>query len=137
MPHLTEVFLVEDSDGDIRLVAHILAEAGLPVKLTIARDGVQALAMLADENFKPAMIILDLNLPKLSGFEVLERNPRKDIPVVIFSGSARSEDMEQTLSHGAKEYVCKPTDMVGYRNAVLAMIDLWALPKKADASTAS
>jgi DNA-binding response OmpR family regulator len=80
----------------------------------IARDGEQALAMLADERFRPAMIILDLSLPKLSGFEVLEQNPRKDIPVVVFSASMQTSDKERTLTLGAKEYVHKPMDMVGY-----------------------
>ena len=76
------------------------------------------------------MIILDLSLPKVSGFEVLERNPRKDIPVVIFSASQRLSDKERTLALGAKEYVHKPMDMVGYRNAVLGMVRNWAMSEQ-------
>jgi CheY-like chemotaxis protein len=110
----------------------------LPVRLHIARDGEQALAMLRDERFRPAMIILDLSLPKVSGFEVLEQNPRKDIPVVIFSASQllsdsasqRLSDKERTLALGAKEYVHKPMDMVGYRNAVLGMVRNWAMSEQ-------
>ena len=56
-------------------------ESRQPVKLSVARDGTQALAMLSDERFRPAMIILDLSFPVLSGYDVLERNPREDIPV--------------------------------------------------------
>jgi CheY-like chemotaxis protein len=123
-----EVLFVEDSAGDALLTRQILAESALPVLLHIARDGEQALAMLADERFQPAMVILDLSLPKVSGFEVLEQNPRKDIPVVIFSASQRVSDKELTLSLGAKEYVHKPIDMVGYRDAVLGMIRNWAIP---------
>ena len=67
------------------------------MKLTIALDGEQALAMLADEQFKLDLIILDLNLPMLSGFDFLERNPHKDIPVVIFSASRHPSDVERTL----------------------------------------
>ena len=122
----TEVLFVEDSAGDALLTNQILAESHLPIKLLIARDGEQALAMLADERFRPAMIILDLNLPKLSGFDVLERNPQKDVPVVIFSASAHPSDMERTLALGAKEYVHKPMDMAGYRDAVLQMVYNWA-----------
>lgn len=94
--------------------------------------------MLRDERFRTAMIILDLSLPKVSGFEVLEQNPRKDIPVVIFSASQRLSDSasqrlsdkERTLALGAKEYVHKPMDMVGYRNAVLGMVRNWAMSEQ-------
>lgn len=125
-----EVLYVEDSAGDVLLTQQILGEFLQPVKLSVARDGKQALAMLADERFQPAMIILDLSLPVLSGYDVLERNPRKDIPVVIFSASQNPADMERTLSLGAKEYVHKPIDMVGYRNAVLGMVRNWAMPEQ-------
>lgn len=121
------VLFVEDSAGDALLTKQILAESIPRVKLHIARDGEQALAMLADQRFHPAMIILDLSLPKVSGFDVLEQNPRKDIPVVIFSASSRTCDKERTLSLGAKEYVHKPLDMVGYRNAVVGMVRNWAM----------
>jgi CheY-like chemotaxis protein len=123
-----EVLYVEDSAGDVLLTKQILAEFLQPVKLSVARDGQQALTMLADEHFKPAMIILDLSLPVVSGYEVLKRNPRKDIPVVIFSATMNSADVAQTLSLGAKEYVQKPMDMAGYRNAVLGMVRNWAMP---------
>jgi CheY-like chemotaxis protein len=126
----TEVLFVDDSAGDVLLAQQILAECVLPVKLHIARDGEQALVMLANEHFKPAMIILDLSLPNVSGFDVLEQNPRKDIPIVIFSASVRLSDKERTLSLGAKEYVHKPMDMVGYRDALLGIVHNWAMPGK-------
>ena len=100
------------------------------MKLTIARDGAQALSMLADPTFNPALAILDLSLPKVSGFEVLQRIPRKDVPVVIFSASSNRADEDRALALGAREYFCKPMDMLSYRNAVLSMIDKWALAKK-------
>ena len=124
----TDVLFVEDSAGDALLTNQILAESLRSVHLRIARDGAQALDMLADERFRPAMIILDLSLPKLSGFDVLERNPRRDIPVVIFSASSNPSDVERTLALGAREYVHKPMDMVGYRKAVLQMVHNWAKP---------
>src|SRR5579864_1703146 len=122
---LIEVLYVEDSAGDVLIMGHILREFLQPVNLSIARDGAQALAILANQQFKPALIILDLSLPKVSGFEVLSQNPRKDIPVVIFSASTRTSDMERTLSLGAKEYIHKPMDIVGYRDAVLGMVRNW------------
>jgi len=125
-----EVLYIEDSAGDVLLTKQILSEFLQPVKLSVARDGHQALMMLADERFQPNMIILDLSLPVLSGYDLLERNPRKDIPVVIFSASMLSSDVERTLSMGAKEYIHKPMDMVGYRNAVLGMVRNWAMPEQ-------
>lgn len=112
------------------ITKQILSEFLQPVKVSIARDGKQALAMLADERFQPDMIILDLSLPVLSGYDVLERNPRKDIPIVIFSATMQTSDVERTLSLGAKEYIHKPMDMVGYRNAVLGMVRNWAMPQQ-------
>jgi CheY-like chemotaxis protein len=121
-----QVLFVEDSPGDALLTARILAEAMLPVKLTIARDGVQGLTMLADRSFEPVLVILDLSLPDLSGFDLLQRNPRKDIPVVIFSASMNQADMDRALALGAAAYTPKPLDLEAYRDSVLAMIDLWA-----------
>lgn len=123
-----EVLYVEDSTGDVFLTKQIFAEFLPAVSLAIARDGAQALAMLADPQFKPDMIILDLNLPVLSGFEVLHRNPRKEIPVVMFSASTNKIDVERTLLLGAKEYVQKPMDMQGYQEAILGMVRNWAMP---------
>jgi CheY-like chemotaxis protein len=64
----------------------------------------------------------------LSAYEVLERNPRKDVPVVIFSVSMRESGTERTLSLGAREYVHKPMDMPGYRKTVIGMVRNWAMP---------
>jgi CheY-like chemotaxis protein len=138
MQQTRQVLFVEDSAGDALFTAQILTEAVLPVRLTVARDGVQALSMLANPSFKPALIILDLNLPRLSGFDVLERNVRRDIPVVIFTVSANPADRDRAFALGAKEYVEKPTDLDAYRSAVLAMIDKWAFPaREADGAATS
>ncbi len=128
-----EVLYVEDSAGDVLIMGHVLREFLQPVNISIARDGGQALAMLADERFKPDLIILDLNLPVLSGFDVLERNPRKDIPVVIFSASKRTSDVERTLSLGAREYVQKPMDLQRYRDVMVGMVYNWAMVGRSDA----
>ena len=121
----TQVLLIEDSAGDALLTSQIVTESSLPVKLVIARDGVQALVMLADPTFQPALIILDLNIPLISGHVVLERNQRKDIPVVIFSVSSDENEAGRALALGAREYVQKPTDLESYKQAVLRMITKW------------
>jgi CheY-like chemotaxis protein len=124
-----DVLFIEDSPGDVLLTNQLLADYPVPVKLKIARDGEQALMMLADPTFNPVMIILDLNIPKVSGFEVLERNPRKDIPVVIFSASINRSDIDRALVRGARDYIQKPIEIDAYRGAVVGMIKRWVLPK--------
>jgi two-component system, chemotaxis family, response regulator Rcp1 len=124
----TQVLLIEDSAGDALLTSQIVADASLPVKLVIARDGVQALIMLADPTFQPALIILDLNIPLISGHVVLERNQRRDIPVVIFSVSSDENEARRALALGAREYVQKPTDLDAYKQAVLRMVTKWTAP---------
>jgi CheY-like chemotaxis protein len=120
-----QILLVEDSAGDALLTSQIVADSSLTVKLVIARDGVQALIMLADLTFQPALIILDLNIPLISGHVVLERNQRRDIPVVIFSVSSDENEARRALALGAREYVQKPTDLDAYKQAVLRMITKW------------
>jgi chemotaxis family two-component system response regulator Rcp1 len=120
-----QVLFIEDSAGDALLTGQIVAESSLPIKLVIARDGVQALVMLANPAFQPALIILDLNIPLISGHVVLERNQRKDIPVVIFSVSSDENEARRALALGAREYVQKPTDLETYKQAVLRMITKW------------
>jgi CheY-like chemotaxis protein len=122
---LAQVLLIEDSAGDALLTSQIVADSALPVKLVIARDGVQALIMLADPTFQPALIILDLNIPLISGHVVLERNQRRDIPIVIFSVSSDENEARRALALGAREYVQKPTDLDAYKQAVLRMITKW------------
>jgi len=124
-----QVLLIEDSAGDALLTGQIVAESPVPIKLVIARDGVQALTMLDDPDFQPALIILDLNIPMISGHAVLERNPRKDIPVVIFSVSDDQRDVQRALALGAREYVQKPMNLEAYKKAVLGIIEKWARPE--------
>ena len=124
-----QILFVEDSAGDALLTGQIVAESPVPIRLVIARDGVQALSMLDDPDFQPALIILDLNIPLISGHAVLERNPRKDIPVVIFSVSSDERDVQRALALGAREYVQKPMNLEAYKKAVLGIIEKWARPE--------
>ena len=114
----------------------IVAELPYPITLSIARDGEQALMILGDPDLDAALVILDLNLPKVSGEAVLARNPRKDIPVVMFSGSANPADMQRTLDLGAREYIVEPMNMRDYRETVVRMIEKWAV-SEANGATAS
>jgi CheY-like chemotaxis protein len=130
--NIADVLLVEDNAGDALLTGQTIVHCTLPVKLHIARDGEQALTMLADLDFQPVLIILDLNIPKISGIDLLSRVPRKDIPVVVFSSTWNELEIERALINGAREFVQKPTDIEAFTDAVCSMIERWATPVEED-----
>jgi CheY-like chemotaxis protein len=121
----SEVLLVEDNAGDTLLIGHALVECPTPVKLHVARDGEQALQILKESDFNPDLIILDLNIPKMSGYAVLALRPHKNTPVVVFTASENEADAERALSLGAREFVHKPTDLDDYKDAVSGMVEKW------------
>ena len=82
--------------------------------------------MLADPNLKLDLVILDLNLPRITGLGVLERHRPKDIPVVVFSVSSRQTDKEFALALGASDYVEKPTDLQSFTDVVCEIVVKWA-----------
>jgi DNA-binding response OmpR family regulator len=120
-----EILLVEDNAGDALLIRQLLAEASVPVNLHIARDGEQALAMLASENFLPKLIILDLNIPRISGHALLENWRTNTIPIVVFSSSRIESERARVLALGAREFIEKPTDIGAFSHALLGMLQRW------------
>lgn len=122
-----EILLVEDNAGDALLVGQALAECRtqVPVHLHIARDGAQALQILGENDFEPDLIILDLNIPKISGFAVLASYPLKKAPVVVFTASENQADTDRALNLGAFECVHKPLDLDDYKTAVCGMVQRW------------
>jgi two-component system, chemotaxis family, response regulator Rcp1 len=124
----SEVLLVEDNAGDALLIGQALAEYPTPVHLHIARDGEQALQMLDGPDFKPDLIILDLNIPKMSGYAVLALyHPKRKTPVVVFTASENEADANRAFSLGAREFVHKPMDLDEYKHAVSDMIRKWVV----------
>ncbi len=121
-----EILLVEDNAGDAVLIRQILAEASVPVNLHIARDGEQALTMLSDADFRPALIILDLNIPRITGSALLEQWKSLDTPVVVFSSSLNDAEQVRVLELGAREFIQKPTDIEEFTAAVCGIIRRWA-----------
>ncbi len=120
-----EVLLIEDNAGETLLAGQILSDCQLPVKLHIARDGEQALLMLGDSNLKPSLVVLDLNIPKISGNALLKRYTSRDVPFVVFSSSWNTDEIEEALALGACQYVQKPTDIQAFTDAVCGMILKW------------
>lgn len=132
MPKPIEILLVEDNAGDILLVRQALAGEQFPINLHVAVDGKQAVQILAARQFEPDLVILDLNLPKLSGLSVLECS-QASVPVVVFSSSDSPQDRRSAFELGAKDFVQKPTDLQAYGQAVSQMVRAWAFPSQAGA----
>ena len=132
MERVRHIFVIEDNAGDVLLIRQILQQQQIPVRVHVARDGAQALFMLAEARFQPDLILLDLNLPKVSGCWFLERS-KPEVPVVVFSSSSNPADIQGSVELGAKEFVQKPTDLEEYAERVSRIVRDW-LPV-ADART--
>jgi len=125
-----EILLVEDNPGDERLTREALREKNIDHRLSVVKDGVDALAFLRRQGThrdapRPDLILLDLNLPKKSGQEVLAEigaDPDlRDIPVVVLTLSRMDADIMDTLDLRAKSYIIKPVD-VAQLAGVIAMV---------------
>jgi CheY-like chemotaxis protein len=119
---LRHILLVEDNAGDVLLIRQTLE--GYPVQIHVARDGSDAIFMLAEGRFEPDLIVLDLNLPKVSGAMFLART-HPDAPVVVFSSSSNPAEIKHSLDLGAKEFVSKPNDLEEYSERVCGIVSDW------------
>ena len=127
------ILLVEDDDVEAMLMSVALRKNGVTADVTRAQDGEKALDILlsADENGgeQPSVVFLDLNLPKVSGLEVLKRIRSRDsmrmLPVVILSSSAREEDVRSAYLLGANSYVRKPINFDEFSSAVKQLTSYW------------
>jgi chemotaxis family two-component system response regulator Rcp1 len=139
-----QVLLVEDSPGDIRLTREAFRDAKMHVNLHIASDGEKAMAFLNREGEheqapRPDIILLDLNLPKKDGWQVLaeiKNDPSLSIiPVVILTTSASEEDVLRSYRLHANCYISKPVDLNGFLKVVKNIDNFWLsivkLPREA------
>jgi two-component system, chemotaxis family, response regulator Rcp1 len=115
-----EILLVEDNPGDVRFTAEVLKEAQVSNNLSIAKDGVEAIAFLRREGQfvdapRPDLILLDLNLPKKTGLEMLNEiknaEDLRGIPVVILTTSEAEPDINRSFDLSANCYITKPIDV--------------------------
>ena len=128
------ILLVEDNAGDVTLTRKALDKRGLPYHLDVACDGDEAVAMLQrqppyEQANRPDIIVLDLNLPKRPGREVL-REVKSDaelrrIPVIVLTSSEAEQDILESYDLHANSYVTKPMGMEEYRKVVQAIEDYW------------
>ncbi|HEY4361352.1 MAG TPA: response regulator [Bryobacteraceae bacterium] len=121
-----EILLIEDHDAEALLIKEILEELPLPLHVRIARDGMEALLMIANGARLPGLIIVDLNLPYISGHGVIEQFHPKDVPVIAFTSSQKESDRKLALELGARDYVQKPMDLASYTEAVRGIVRRWA-----------
>ena len=128
------VLLVEDSPGDVRLTQEAFRDANGSIKLHVAADGVEAMAFLKREGAhlhapRPDLILLDLNLPKMDGREVLahikEDKNLKTIPTVIFTTSDASADIVKSYQLQANCYLTKPVQLDAFESLVKSINDFW------------
>lgn len=129
-----EILLVEDNPGDVRLTLEALKEAKVKNTLRVARDGVEALAVLRQEGqfasaCIPDLILLDLNLPKKDGREVLAEikkdNRLRSIPVVVLTTSDAEQDILRSYDLHANCYVTKPVDLDQFIQVVESIEGFW------------
>ena len=129
-----EILLVEDNPGDVRLAQEALKEGTLPTRLSVVGDGVEAVAFLRQEGQyadspRPGLILLDLNLPRKSGHEVLadiKQDPDlKRIPVVILTTSKSERDITEAYNLHANCYVTKSVDFDQFMDTVKSIEDFW------------
>jgi two-component system response regulator len=123
-----EILLVEDNAGDAVLIRQILADTAVPVNLHIVRDGEQALTILSDAHFRPELIILDLNIPRITGSALLERWKSQETPVVVFTSSLHDTDRVRALELGAREFIQKPTDIGAFTQAIRDILERYSGP---------
>ena len=133
------ILLVEDNPGDVRLAQEAFRDARVPCELVVARDGVEALELLGQvpggaEQELPDLILLDLNLPRQDGREVLaalKGDPAwRHIPVVVLTSSEAESDVRQAYDLQANCYVVKPMDLDRFLALMRAIEEFWLMTAK-------
>jgi CheY-like chemotaxis protein len=138
------ILLVDDNEGDVLLTREALAEAKIVNRISVAYDGVQALRFLKKEppfmeQESPDLILLDINLPRMDGTEVLgiiKSDPElKRIPVIMLTTSSSEKDILTSYDNYANCYITKPVDLERFMDVVRTIEDFWIsivkLPKSA------
>ena len=129
-----EILLVEDNEGDIRLTQEAFRDSRVGNHLNVVRDGVEAIAFLRREEkyanaVRPDIILLDLNLPKRNGLEVLAEIKQDDqlkrIPVIVLTSSQAESDILSSYDLHANCFISKPIDLDRFLRVVQSIEDFW------------
>jgi CheY-like chemotaxis protein len=131
------ILLVEDNPADVQITRRALRESRVPVDLIVVRDGQEAVDYLFRQGShannagwrRPDLILLDVNLPRLTGREVLQRlraaSTYRIVPVVVLSTSHRQEDIQELYQAGANTYVEKPQDYARFVTVLQVIQNYW------------
>jgi two-component system, chemotaxis family, response regulator Rcp1 len=131
---LIHILLVEDNPGDVRLTQEAFAEIALPMQLHVAEDGEEAILFLQQQGDyalapRPDMVLLDLNLPKIDGHQVLRYIKNNDslrkLPVVVLTTSNAEKDISQTYKLHVNAYLVKPIDYEKFTELVQKIEAFW------------
>ncbi|MDH5669179.1 MAG: response regulator [Nitrospira sp.] len=134
MQETTDILLVEDNAGDIRIIKETIGESHVAINLHIAKDGLQALDFLHRrgpyvEAPRPRLVLLDLNLPNKNGYDVLREmkadHELKHIPVIILSSSRSDQDVRRAYDLHANSYIPKPTSFEAYLTTFQNLEAFW------------
>jgi CheY-like chemotaxis protein len=129
-----DILLVEDNPADVRLISEVIKNTNIPLNLMIIRDGERAIDLLthkikSNEYILPKLIILDLNLPKKDGKEVLkfikEDHDLKIIPVIILTTSPFKEDIIETYQNHVNAFITKPVDLNQFIAIIESTVNFW------------
>lgn len=127
------ILLVEDNEGDIMLTKEALEDAKIHIELSVKRDGKQAMDYLSDQEKAnrelPDLILLDVNLPKKSGHEVLkfikENDRMKQIPVIMLTTSSSEKDINLSYNNYANCFITKPVDSGDFLSVIATIENFW------------
>lgn len=131
---IIDILLVEDNPGDVRLAQEALKESKVRNRLFVVEDGVEAMTFLRQQGKyadvpRPDLILLDLNLPRKSGREVLSEvktdDALKRIPVVVLTSSTAEEDIMKCYDHHANCYITKPLDFNQFMEVTKSIEEFW------------
>jgi len=129
-----EILMVEDNPGDVRLTRECLRDAGIAIHLSVAVDGIEAMRFLSRDGVyvdapRPDLILLDLNLPKMDGREVLARIKQdeslKAIPTIILTTSDAEADIVKSYQLQANCYLSKPVQLDAFEHVMRSISDFW------------
>ncbi len=131
---LAHILLVEDNEGDILLTLDAFEESKLKTKVSVARNGQEALDFLNKKGAfsdapRPDLILLDINIPIYNGLEVLEEIKKdenlKKIPVIMLTTSSNQRDIDRAYKNYCNSYVKKPLEMEEFMQAILKIEEFW------------
>ncbi|MES2328855.1 MAG: response regulator [Bacteroidota bacterium] len=122
MRDTVQILLIEDDNDDIELIQDALGDNGVSYQLKVIKDGGEVAGYLETANDIPDIIVMDFNLPKVHGREILKHIKRTDhfktIPLLILTTSSSQDDIDYSYKEGANRYLIKPTTASGIRNIV-------------------